>query len=264
MPENQAVKFGICSDLSKAYIIKAMGWDYIEVNAQQLLQGLVPEDTFMGLGVLKAAALPVEAANCLIPGDLKLVGPVVDWAKLEQYIQRICARAGEAGIEVLVLGSGAARRVPDGFSQSQARSQIIRFCQMAALAAARHHVVVVLEPLCRRECNIVNTVAEAMSYVQSVNFPHFQCLLDTYHFWMEDEPADHVRAAAGRIKHVHVADLQGRVAPGRSGQADYRPLFGILKQAGYHGRISVEASFDDVADTGAAVLAFLKQQWREA
>ncbi len=264
MSENSVVKFGICTDLSKAGTIKAMGWDFIEVNAQQFFQGLAPDDTFIGLEALKTAALPVEAANCLVPGDLKLVGPAVDWGKLEAYMERVCARAGKAGVSILVLGSGAARRVPDGFSQAQARSQIIRFCQMAALAAARHRVVVVLEPLCRRECNIVNTVAEAMSYVQSVNHPHFQCLLDTYHFWMEEESADHVRAAAGWIKHVHVADLQGRVAPGRSGQADYRPLFGILKQAGYHGRISVEASFDDVADTGAAVLAFLKQQWREA
>ena len=264
MSDNKAVKFGICTDLSKAATIKAMGWDFIEVNAQQFFQGLASDDTFIGLEDLKSAALPVAAANCLVPGDLKLVGAVVDWAKLEEYIERVCARAGEAGVGVLVLGSGAARRVPDGFAPDQARSQIIRFCKMAALAAARHHVVVVLEPLNRRECNIVNTVAEALSYVQSVNHPHFQCLLDTYHFWMENESVDHVGTAAPWIQHVHVADLQGRVAPGRSGQADYRPLFGILKEAGYRGRISVEASFEDVADTGAAVLAFLKQQWREA
>ena len=263
MSENSAVEFGICTDLSKAGVLKALGWDFIEVNAQQFFQGLVSDDTFIGLKALKVSPLPVAAANCLVPGDMKLVGPAVDWAKLEQYMTRVCARAGEAGVGVLVLGSGAARRVPDGFSPAEARDQITRFGQMAASAAACHHVVVVLEPLCRRECNIVNSVTEALSYVQSVNHPHFQCLLDTYHFWMENEPVDHLSAAAPWIKHVHVADLQGRVAPGRSGQADYRRLFGILQQAGYRGRISVEASFEDVAETGAAVLAFLKQQWRE-
>lgn len=264
MPENSDVKFGICTDLSKTSIIKAMGWDFVEVNAQQYFQGLVPDDAFLGLNALQSAALPVQAANCLVPGDLKLVGPGTDWPKLQQYMERVCARARGAGVGVLVLGSGVARRVPDGVESDQARGELIRFCQMAALTAARHHVVLVLEPLCRRECNIVNTVAEAMTYVQTVNHPHFQCLLDTYHFWMEDESVDHLRAAAPWIKHVHVADLQGRVAPGRSGVADYHPLFAILKEAGYHGRISVEASFDDLAETGGEVLAFLQQQWREA
>lgn len=143
----------------------------MEVNTQQFFQGLAPDDDFMGLDTLRTAGLPMEAANCLVPIDLTLVGPAVDWARLEQYMERVRARAGGCGGGVLVL-----------------------------------------EPLCRRECNIINTVAEAMSYVQSVNDAHFPRLLNTYHFWMAEESVDHVRAAVPWIKHVHVADLQGRVA----------------------------------------------------
>jgi sugar phosphate isomerase/epimerase len=64
---------------------------------------------------------------------------------------------------------------------------------------------------------------------------------------------------------VHVADLQGRVPPGESGKSDYRPLFRILKNAGYEGGISVESpGWINYTAAGSRVIAFLKRQWQEA
>ena len=64
---------------------------------------------------------------------------------------------------------------------------------------------------------------------------------------------------------MHLADLNGRVAPGQSGRADYRPLFRILKQAGYDRTISVEsAPIPDFETVAPKVLAFVKEQWAAA
>src|SRR5262249_53740115 len=114
------------------------------------------------------------------------------------------------------------------------------------------------------ECNIINSIPEVMQYVTAVNHPACNCLFDTYHFWMEDEPLSHLKDAVGHIAHVHVADKDGRVPPGESKTSDYRPALAILKASGYEGIISVEASNFDLASAGARVLQFLKQQWSEA
>src|SRR5262249_34506134 len=158
----------------------------------------------------------------------------------------------------LVFGSGGARQVPDGFDHWEARKQIVEFARMAGEIAAQHGRLLVVEALRSRECNIVNTMAEASQIVREGNHPNVQCLFDTYHFWSEGEALDNLSRAAPLVRHVHVADLEGRVAPGESGASDYRPAFAILKQSGYDDTMSVEASgFTDISGTGKRVLAFL-------
>jgi sugar phosphate isomerase/epimerase len=174
----------------------------------------------------------------------------------------VIRRAQQVGITRLVFGSGGARNVPDGFDRKKAVSQITAFARMSAELAALHGVTIVIEPLNKGECNIINSVAEGMEYVKAVNNPAFQCLVDSYHFWLEDEPLENLKAAMPWIKHVHLADKVGRVAPGLSGQSDYKPFFKVLKDGGYDGTISFEGTtMPDFAVTAPKVLEFIKQQW---
>ena len=258
------MRFGVCTDPANGSAVAAAGFQFVEGSVQALLQGETPDEQWKGLEVVTACPLPVPCANLLVPASLKITGPTVQPDRLASYIQRVAERASKARIDILVFGSGGARNAPDGFDRNQARNQIIDFAKAAARAARNSGVTIVLEPLNRKECNIINSVAEAMQYVRAVNEPSFQCLVDTYHLWLEDEPIEHVREAIGSIKHVHVADRDGRVAPGESGKSDYRALFGILKSAGYTGLISVEGNFPDIAGTGARVHQFLQTQWKEA
>jgi sugar phosphate isomerase/epimerase len=136
---------------------------------------------------------------------------------------------------------------------------------MIAPMAQENGVTVVLEHLNQTECNIVTDLVEEIAIVQRVGHPAFSALLDTYHFWADGLPMWQAEQVAPYVRHVHLADKDGRVPPGESKTADYRPIFAILKKAGYSGGLSVEASgFGDIAVTGPRVLAFLKQQWQEA
>ena len=108
------------------------------------------------------------------------------------------------GIKTLVFGSGGARKVPEGFDRETARRQIIGFCSLAAPIAHRQGIVLVMEHLHKKETNIINSVAEAMTYVKAVNHPGFQCLVDSYHFWLENEKPADLQAAMPWIKHVHL------------------------------------------------------------
>ena len=259
-----SMRFGICAKFQRADELRMAGADFVEENVQTFLRGLLSDAEWQGTWSGESA-LPVFAANSLVPGQMKIVGPSVDFEALRKYMQNVVARAQRVGIKILVLGSGGARQVPDGFDRERAQVQIAAFCRMAAELCSRAAITLVLEPLNRSECNIINSVGEAMTFVKSVNHRNFQCLVDSYHFWVERERLEELERAMPWIRHVHVADLDGRVAPGQSGTADYRPFFRVLKRANYQGAISVEAlNFDDFQTVGKRVIAFLHRQWDEA
>ncbi len=260
-----AIRWGYCVKASDAGRFKAAGWDYCEENIQGLLQGTLPDAEWKGEAAAKASVLPIPAANSMVPGSIKITGPDADPAKLKSYMTAVLARADKIGMRTLVFGSGAARNYPDGFDRATAKKQIIDFLKIATPIAKQHNVTIVAEPLNRGESNILNTVGEAMEYVKELNHPNFKCLVDSYHFWVEDEPLANLQAAMPSIKHVHVADKVGRVAPGESGQSDYRPFFKVLKAGKYDGLISVEAlDTDKTVGKEKKILDFLKGQWNEA
>jgi sugar phosphate isomerase/epimerase len=259
------MRFGICAPVERAAELKAAGCDFVEENVQNFLQGLVEDSKWLGQAKASASPLTVLAANSLVPGDIKIVGPAVDLAKLRNYMAAVLRRAQSVGMKILVFGSAGARNVPEGFDRQKARRQILDFIRMAAPLAQSNGVTLVAEPLNHTESNIINTVSEAMSYVKDVNHPSFQCLVDSYHFWIDNDSLADLKDAMPWIRHVHVADKDGRVAPGESGTADYRPFFKVIKAAGYTGVVSVEAlGFTDFKTVAPRVLGFLRRQWQEA
>ncbi|HEV2292351.1 MAG TPA: sugar phosphate isomerase/epimerase family protein [Tepidisphaeraceae bacterium] len=258
------MRFGICTTVDNSAPALSAGWDFIEESVQGLLKGLEPDEQWTGHERAGRAALPIRAANMLVPGSLKITGPDVNTEQLGSYIRTVLRRADALDIRTLVFGSGAARHVPEGFARDTAAEQITEFMRASAAVAMEHGVTIVVEPLHRGECNIINFLAEAMKYVDAVNHPNLQCLVDSYHLWMEDEPLENLRVAMPSIRHVHVADRVGRTAPGESGEADYRPFFRVLKDGGYDGLISVEAKSFDIASNGRKVLEFLRTQWDAA
>jgi len=242
--------------------VKAAGWEFVEESVQGLFQGL--QASWAGQTRATTCPLSIPAANMLVPGVLKITGPEANLDRLKEYMTRVLERANQTDTRILVFGSGGARNVPDDFDRNKAKQQIIDFVKMITPIAQKNDITIVAEPLNRGECNIINSVAEAMEYVRAVNHPNFKCLVDSYHLWLENEPVANVAENMSWIKHVHLADKDGRVAPGLSGTADYRPLFKALKAGKYEGMISVEALNFDIEKEGKGVLEFVKKQWSEA
>lgn len=258
------MKFGVCTSPEKAAEVKQGGWDYVEGNVQALFKG---ESGSYDADPIRKSALPVLAANCLVPGHLKITGPTADLNVLREYMSNVLARAAETGVKTLVFGSGGARAYPDGFDREEARRQILDFCQMSADIAARHDVTIVIEPLNRKECNIINSVGEAMTYVRELNHDNLQCLVDSYHFWLESEPLENLEKAMRWIGHVHLADKVNRTAPGESGapaESPYKPFFAVLKKGGYKGLISVECKAFDLINDSPRILKYINDQWNAA
>ncbi len=253
------MNFGVCTKIENGTLAKSMGWDYVEENVQSVLKGQSADWSTPAAG-----ALPSIAANSMVPGSVPIVGPNVSREALESYMTNVLTRGPKLGITTIVFGSGGARNVPEGFDRNKAVDQINDFLALIAPIAQKNGVTIVIEPLNKGECNIINSVGEAMTYVKRINHPNIQCLVDSYHFWLESEPLSNLEAAMPWIKHVHVADKEGRVPPGESGKEDYIPFFKVIKQGGYNLACSVECSGWNFDKHGTKVLAFLKDNWNKA
>ncbi len=248
---------GCCSTIDTAEAARAAGFDYLECTVVALA---AEEDDAAFAATLeryRAAALPVWACNVFLPGDLKIVGPTVDQERVSRYVARALARVQAVGARVVVFGSGGARKVPEGFPREQAAQQIVQFLYLVADAAERTGITIAIEPLNRKECNIINGVAEAVEFAERVGRPSIRVLADFYHLDEEREPIAHLVRYRDWIVHTHVADSD-RYAPG-TGHYPYPAFAEALRQGGYAGMVSVECRWRDFAAEAGPAVEFLRR-----
>ena len=258
------MEFGVCGQPDIASVLGEVGYDFVEVHVQRDLKTDGTAEEFQPLlDQLRVAAVPVTAANCFVPGDLKITGPNVDMDALTRYVQTAFDRASQAGIDTIVFGSGGARRIPDGFGRDVAWQQLLDFGQMIAPVAQSFDITVVVEPLNRRECNVFNSVGECAKYVRQINHPHVRLLVDAYHWAQENDSYQDLVESLPLIRHAHIATYESRMAPSLEA-CDFGPFFAALKQGGYSGRISIEGKWNDLESDAAAALQELKRAASEA
>ncbi len=244
------MRFGVCADLKYATVLAEAGYDYIELSVAADLMPEDPESVWKEhCKKIQQMPLPVEAFNSFVRTG-KITGPHADFPRLQRYVDTALKRAGEVGGRVVVFGSGGARQVPEGFSAAEANVQILRFLEICARAGEQTGVTVVIEPLCKAECNIINLVSEGASLARTVQSKWVQNLADTYHLEKEAEPLTAIVESADVLAHVHTADT-GRLAPS-TGTYPHVSLFDILAQAGYEKRMSIECSWQNQLEMLAA------------
>jgi sugar phosphate isomerase/epimerase len=252
------VLVGYCVGLKGLEAARAAGFDYAELGATEV--ATLSDDEFeAALGRVKEAAIPTPNANLFLPATMKVTGPDINPDAQMAYVRKALARLERLGVKILCFGSGGARRVPDGFSKAEAFAQLVAFGKRIAPEARAHGITVVIEPLRRQETNIINTAAEGLELVRAVNDPNFELLIDFYHLASENEDPSIVLKARDHIRHLHMANPQGRVFPLAWGEFDYAPFFEQLRRIGYAGRISIEASSRDLPAEAPRAIALLRR-----
>jgi D-psicose/D-tagatose/L-ribulose 3-epimerase len=175
------------------------------------------------------------------------------------YVKKAFARLTRLGTEIVVFGSGGARRVPEGFSKEAAFAQLVEFGKRIAPEARAHGLTIAIEPLRRDETNIINSAAEGLALVTAIGDPNFQLMVDFYHLAIEKEDPEIVVRARDHIRHLHMANPHGRVFPLRWDEYDYAPFFASLRKSGFDKRISVEASTKDFPSEAPQAIALLRR-----
>lgn len=252
---SKALQLGICTGppgAERAAALRAAGCDYYEPTVANALMAADPAEFEAHLADWSAGGLEARSANVLLPGDLKIVGPDVDAAAVQEYLKEAMRRAEALGLERIVFGSGTARNVPEGFPREQAYRQLNDTLRLAAELAGEA-TTICFEHLRHAETNLVNSLAEAGEIVHELDLPNLGLVVDAYHLQEEQEDVAVVREVADKVAHVHVCG-PARRPPGPSDEERLAALFRELAAIGYEGRCSIEASFDDLDAQAPAAL----------
>ncbi len=257
------VLIGYCVGLNGLEAAKSAGFDFVEVGTSAVA-ALSDAEFEAAAGRAKQAGIPTPNANLFLPGSIRLTGPQPTPADEQMaYVKKAFARLNRLGVKILCFGSGGARRVPDGFPKEEAFKQLVEFGKRISPEARANGIVVVIEPLRSQETNIINTAAEGFELVKAVNDPNFELLIDFYHLASEKEDPAIILQARDHIKHLHMANPQGRVFPLKWDEFDYAPFFANLRRIGYSGGISIEASTKDLPTEGPQAVALMRRAFTE-
>lgn len=236
---------------------KAAGFDYAEIRVREIMK--LSDDEFTKFAAdSRRAGLPLLTGNVFLPPELKVVGTNVDMAAVTNYFAKALDRCETLGVKKIVWGSGESRRAPEKFSKAAAFAQLVSLAKILAPLAKPHDIVVVVEPVRQAESNLINTDAEGLRWVEAVDHPNFQLLVDIFHLTAEHEdPAILVKAGA-HLQHVHMANPLGRTFPPGTNGFDYAPFFRALKTIGYHGTITIEAKAENFTNDAPVAIKFLR------
>jgi len=259
--QSARVQVGWCAPLKSLAAARQAGFDYVELGTTEIAD--LPDPEFdQAVEQIRQAGLPVPVTNLFLPATLKVTGPAIDPDAQMAYVRKAFARLSRIGTEIVVFGSGGARRVPDGFSKDEAFRQLTDFGRRVAPEAQARGITVAIEPLRHEESNIINSAAEGLALVEAVGHPNFQLMIDFYHLASEKEDPSIVVRAGSHLRHLHTANPTGRVFPRQWEEFDYAPFFATLRNAGYQKRISVEANTTDIATDGPQAIALLRRAFQ--
>ena len=255
---------GVCTGIENAALVRQHGYAYLEAAVGRLLVPGEPEAGFAPrYEAFQASVLPVSCYNNFLPGSLKSTGPKADHAAVLEYAETAFKRARRCRSRIIVFGSSGSRGIPAGFSRAKATEQFVALLREMGPIAAKFGITVVIEPLNRKECNFVNTVAEATRIAQAVNHPNIRVLADFYHMLLEKEGPGAIVKAGPLLAHCHIAEAKDRRAPGTYGE-DFTGYFRALKEIRYRGGISIECRWQDLDGDLPVARAYLRAQVQAA
>jgi sugar phosphate isomerase/epimerase len=183
-------------------------------------------------------------------------------ARTLEVMRRLAGLCAALGGSVLVHGSPKQRQIAPGDSHADARARLAEALAAVAGTAAQEGVIYCIEPLSRRETELINTVSEAAALVQEIGHSNLRTMIDCSAAGAtEVEPVPDLIdrwLPTGFIAHVQINDPNRR-APGQ-GAMQFAPIARALKRNGYQGTVAVEP-FDYLPD-GPGAAAFAAGYWR--
>jgi sugar phosphate isomerase/epimerase len=259
------MQIGICADpATLAALSSPFTFDFIEGHVQNFIKPEASDAEFsFHAAALRNCSRSMPAANCFLPADLKVTGPVIDYPRLDRYATTTFRRANQIGMGIVVFESAGARQIPKNFPSARAFEQFVDVLRHLAPIAAAQDVTLVIKPLNRGECNFINTLEEATEAVERTAHPHVKLLVDIFQMLRNDEPPEEIVRFGRQVHHVHVAENKNRAPTGVNGE-DLRPFFRALKKIGYDGRFTLEAGWTKLEDEVKPAIAALRTQLASA
>ena len=245
-PNSSVPELGIIAPLEQDSLAYASGFRMLGESVGRMLSpSLTGEQFAENLQRIKKAKCKVVLCNIFFPGNIKIAGPDVNETRVLGYADSVFSRAKTAGIGLIVLGSGTARRIPDNYDTTKAKRDFVALCRKLSVVAARYEIMIALESLQSAETNFLISLNSAAEIVRSVNHPNFRLNADIFHMLRQGESPQSIIDAADILIYCEIAEKQRRSLPGVVGD-DFKPWLRALRKANYKGHIFIEGNSNDL------------------
>lgn len=256
-----AIRFGICKDFDMMDFVAKAGFDYIE-PAFRTLVNLSDEEFENIKAKSKELNLKCEAFNLFAPHStpslrFEDIAPNID--EFKGLVYKGMARAKELGAEILVIGCGWLRKVPEEMDREHALEETAKTFRVVADIAAEYGITIVAEPLNTTETNFINTIKDGSDFIEYCKHPSIQGLVDFYHTYRNHESLEEIRENMGKVVHTHFArPNDDRCYPLEEDIPMLKEWSKILKDAGYDARLSSECRTREGANEQEEIIRTLK------
>lgn len=225
---------------------KKLGYDYFE-TAFRSVATLSEEEYAEWLKISKEVGLPVLRANGLFYNEQHFFGDdAMTEEEIIDFLDIGFKRSKELGIEIVVWGSGPTRKYPDTMTYEDAMKTIFKYGNIIADFSKKYDIPIAIEPLCKAETNIFNTVKESCEFIRELNRPEIKVLADSFHMMAECENFNTLGNNADLLIHTHIAAAvygndKIRKVPDSVDEENIKEFIFELKRIGYNGTVSIEA-----------------------
>ena len=264
MPGKKSIPdLGIVAPLEQDSLVYAAGFRILGESVGRMLSPSLTEEQFQqNLLRIKNAKCKVVLCNIFFPGSIKIAGPAVDEQRVLGYADTVFLRAKRAGIPLIVLGSGGARRIPDDYDPAKAMADFVPICRKLAILADKYGISIALESLQSAETNFLITLKSAAEVVRAVDQPNFKLNADIFHMMREGELPQSIVDAADVLVYCEIAEKQKRSLPGVQAD-DFKPWLRALRKAKYKGHIFIEGNTSDPVNDMPLSFNYLSRQLEE-
>lgn len=251
---------GACVKIEEFKKVAQAGYDYIEPAVRDTLIPFSSDEEFEKVRQqAKINQVQLYALNNFIPGELKSVGPEADHQAILKYAETCFKRASQLGATAIVFGSSDSRNIPKGYPKEKAYQQFVTLIRQMAGIAEKHQMQIWIEPLSYKETNLINTQVEGAHFSEAVNHPAVGIVCDFYHCLRNKENPRDILKAKKHIRHCHIAEKKGRMAPGTH-QEDFTKFYQALRDIQYQGALSLECNWDDLHERLPKAITYLQKQ----
>lgn len=243
------MRIGICSVINEWKTMAEIGFDYVETNFSRIVR-LTDEEFEEAKQSLLSTGIRLEACNGFFHSKVTLYAynpatgeATEDFARIEKdiydYVRLGFERVSQLGTKVVVIGSSAARSIPEGMKKEAAEAQFSRVLTICADVAAEYGITVTVEPLNPKETNFINTLSDSLELIEKIGHPNILAMNDFYHSAMQNEPLSTLDRAGKRLVHIHICRAD-RYNCTMADKDDMLRFVQHLADMGYDSRLSFE------------------------
>jgi D-psicose/D-tagatose/L-ribulose 3-epimerase len=221
--------------------VKGLGFDQLEVNGGTIAT-MAPDQRSRLAGAARDAGL-VLSYGIGLPAqyDVSSLDDSVR-AKGLRFMRQMIEAVGDMGGGTIcgTVHSTWPATLPKGYEDKRPfREQSIRSMRELVNVAEDRDVVLLVEVINRFEQFLINTAAEAVSYVEEIGSPACKILLDTFHMNIEEESiGGAIRRSGKHLRQLHLGETD-RKPPGL-GRMPWGEIKSALDEVAFDGSLVME------------------------